>query len=499
MATRRPNFVCFVTDQHRADHVGCYRNPDVATPNLDRLAREGMAFNNSFVANPVCMPNRASLFTGRYPKAHGLRENGMTLSHEERVLPELLRQEGYATASFGKIHLAPYGLSEERAEAPHDRYETRDFWEKGGELPLPYYGFEQVYLTTGHGPYCGGHYKREIEKRSPGSARKLLHENALRPPTGARESWKAAIPEELHYNTLIADHAVDFLEQRGVDQPFFAWCSFPDPHHPYSPPAPYCDQYDPDSLTFSPACRETEFDDLPPYFKECRAGKRLVGGLRGDVRTVTEAHYREILAHTYGMISMVDANVGRVLDALERRGLMDNTVIVFLSDHGDLMGDHWLINKGPFLYRGLVRVPTIWRVPGKRPGGESASAMVSAVDVCPTVLDLAGVSIPEGVQGRSYRQVLEGCEGAHRDWAYIEYDESYLSDRLRQIRSDEWAMTYYAGHDYGLLFDLQKDPDELHNRWDDPAYTDVKAELLAEMLRQTSSADDWLPEKRCHA
>ncbi len=499
MPTDKPNVLCFVTDQHRADHIGCYGNNDIRTPHLDRLAGEGVRFDASFVANPVCMPNRASLFTGRYPKAHGVRENGITLSPSEHVLPELLRQAGYQTASFGKIHLAPFGIHEEKAAEPHELYESSRYWKNHSELPLPYYGFEEAYFVGGHGDNAFGRYKNDLERDYPGVWEEMKPEHALGPHTGVWQSWKSAIPEEHHYNTAIADRTIEFLESHNADKPFFAWCSFPDPHHPFSPPAPYCHQYDPATLTFAPARRPGELDDLPPYVHQCYEGKLGTGGLDGDVRQVTDDGYGEILAHTYGMVSMVDHHIGRVMQTLEARGFLENTVVVFLSDHGDLMGDHWLINKGPFLFNGLVRVPTIWRIPGQPSPGRATSAQVSAVDFCPTVLDLAGVPVPEGTQGRSYRSVLQGGQDTFRDWVYIEYDESYLEDRLRHLRSSDWSLTYYAEHEYGMLYDLRADPDELQNRWDDPDYRETRQQLLAQLLLQTSAADDHLPGKRCHA
>ncbi|MCP4642130.1 MAG: sulfatase-like hydrolase/transferase, partial [bacterium] len=333
MPPSRPNIVCFVTDQHRADHLGCYGNPDVQTPNIDRLAAEGVRFDESYVANPVCMPNRASLFTGRYPKAHGLRENGIALSRNEEVLPELLRLSGYQTASFGKIHLTPFGLDVEGSLEPWESYETGQYWAEHSDIPRPYYGFEELYLVGGHGSYTFGHYKQELEREFPGMHEKLQVQHALRKPTGARDSWKASIPEELHYNTLIADKTMEFLNARDEERPFFLWCSFPDPHHPFSPPAPYCDQYDPADIAFKPVHRPDELDRLPPYVRECREGRLNTGGLAGDVREVTDDHYREIVAHTYGMLSMVDHNVGRVVKTLEDLSLMEDTIIVFLSDH----------------------------------------------------------------------------------------------------------------------------------------------------------------------
>lgn len=493
-----PNILCFITDQHRADHLCCYGNAQVCTPNIDRLAAEGIVFTQSYVANPVCMPNRASMFTGRYPKAHGIRENGNTLSPAEKTLPGTLRQAGYQTASIGKIHLAPFNAKSGAVSCEHELYESQQYWAHSGKLPLPYYGLENVCLVDGHGPYVYGDYKRWLDEEHPGAFDGLQARNAREPRSGARECWKASIPEELHYNTFIADRTIDFLRNRDTDRPFFVWCSFPDPHHPFCPPHPYCDLYNPAEIDFHPARREGELGNLPPYFTQAFEGAITTGGSRGDIRIITDDHYREILALTYGMVSMVDANVGRVMRALEEMSLLDNTIVVFLSDHGDLMGDHWLINKGPFLYHGLVRVPTIWRLP-QSSGGRVCDAMISTVDLCPTLLQMAGVEKPEGVQGISYEPILRGeCEQI-RDCVYIEYDESYLNDRLRQIRTHHWALTYYAYSDYGLLFDLKNDPDELYDLWDNPDYRQIKTDLLCRLLDETSRADDWLPSKSVHA
>ena len=518
MPNPRPNFLFLVADQLRADHLGCYGNPDIETPHIDRLAREGICLTESYVANPICMPNRASLFTGRYPKAHALRENGITLPLTESVLPEILRQTGYRTASFGKIHLAPFlaDHNPDHRALDHERYEDRNYWASHDTLPSPYYGFEHVYFVGGHGNYVFGHYKQELDRDHPGMYQRLQIDAALVSPSGAVESWKAAIPEELHYNTRIADKTIDYLKSSDRNQPFFIWCSFPDPHHPYSPPRPYCDQYDPKKIAFSPTRRANEFDDLPPFVRECYDGRRMVGW-RHDLSQITDDQLREIVAHTYGMISMVDHNVGRIMRTLEETGLLEDTVVVFLSDHGDLMGDHWLIQKGPFLYRSLVRVPLIWRLPRMPNPDVSSAALVSAVDVCPTVLDLAGVAPPsagrvalddinwvdiplrEGMQGRSFKRVLHGDQTAFREWVYIEYDTSNLGDRLRQLRSQDWALTYYTENPYGMLFDLRDDPDELHNRWDDERYAETKRDLLITLLRETARADDWLPTRKALA
>ncbi len=484
----RPNIICFVTDQLRADHLGCYGNPDVLTPNIDGLAREGIRFTQSYVANPVCSPNRACMFTGRYPKAHRLRENGNTLPPDEAVLPELLRRAGYRTASFGKLHLAPFGLTLDTPAQDHERAESTHSWAAGREtMRLPYYGLEHVYYVGGHGHYTFGHYRRELDEAHPGAWEQMLPPRPLKHPTLRGECWKSTIPEELHYNTVIADRTIEYLRAHNGQDPFFIWCSFPDPHHPWSPPAPWCDRYDPDEVTFTPDRREGELDDLPSYMR-----KRAWFGEDED------RAFREVHALEYGMISMVDHNIGRVLAALEEGGLMENTVIAFFSDHGDLMGDHRLDRKGPFLFRGLMQVPTIVRLPAPAEGRVS-DALFSTVDLCPTLLDLAGVEQPAGSQGHSQVPVLTGERERLREQVYAEYDESRAGYRLRHLRSEDWALTYYLRHDCGMLFDLRSDPGELYNLWDDPASAEAKRDLLRRLLDETAAADDWLPPKRCWA
>jgi arylsulfatase A-like enzyme len=499
MSSSKLNVLCFVTDQHRADHLGCSGNNEVQTPNIDRIAEEGVVFTRSFVANPVCMPNRATMFTGRYPKAHGLRENGLVLSETEPILPGILRAEGYQTASFGKIHLSPFQMKKEFAEGKYDMLESHDYWDENDDLELPFRGFEHVYYVGGHVDYTFGHYKHWLEEEHPGMHEKMDIDHALLPPTGARTSWKLSIPEELHYNTKIADETIEFLKTCDHDRPFFVWCSFPDPHFPFAAPRPYCDQYDADEITFSPARREGELDLLPPYFRDSYEGKGEFGVWLGDVCNIADEHYREMLAHTYGMISMVDRNIGRVMRALEELALAERTIVVFMSDHGELLGDHWLIYKGPFLFDGLVRVPTVWRLPEGGDAGRKNAGPISTVDFCPTILDLLDIPAHDGVQGVSYKQVLRGEKQEIRDSVYVEFDTTLYHQRLRQLRTTDWAITYHPGKDYGTLFHLRDDPDELYNLWDDADYQKVKGELLVELLEETSLADNWLPQTTINA
>lgn len=483
---KHPNILCFVTDHQRADHLGCYGNPDVQTPNIDRLAREGVMFQRAFVANPKSRPNRASLVTGLYPKVHGVCEDGIPLNPAMPLLPDLLRRAGYQTASFGKLHLAPYAVNAGREMALHEIVETPEFWAEHANLPTPYAGFETVYLTGGHGPETFGHYLHDVGRDVSALLQK---EHALERPAKARDTWKAGIDPADHYVTRIADQTIHYVKEHvrgGGDRPFFIWCSFPDPHAPYAPPAPYCDFYDPQALRVNPARRLGEFESLPSYF-----GARHNSEQRG--MPIEDDHLREIYAHVYGLISLIDGQIGRVVSAVEALGLLDTTLITFMSAQGDLLGDHWLFGDGPFLFESLVKVPLIWRLPGAGRGSRVSWTHVSAVDFAPTILDCAGIKAPASMQGESYRAVLTMERARAREQVYIECDAACLQDRLRQLRTEQWAITFYTNSSHGLLYNLEDDPLELYNMWDDPAHRGVKAELLQELLRESTRADSRLP------
>jgi len=513
----RPNFVCFITDQQRADHWGGAGNRVIRTPNIDRLAAEGVMFDRAFVANPVCMPARATLFTGRTPRGHGVRTNGIPLDRRIPTMTEALREAGYRTHGVGKVHLRPFelpkGVGPEEAD-PGEFPESRGLWEAGRvrSLPQPYYGLERVEFAGGHGSWAWGDYVNWLREMHPEGDRLLKPEAGEKTRFGAEQSWISAVPEELHCSTWVGDRTAAFLrEQAGRSEPFFLWCSFPDPHHPYCPPRPWCDMYDPADVQL-PVRREGELDDLPPHFRRAFEEGVQLAGRRGATK-IGDEQMREIIALTYGMISLVDKQVGRVMAALEEAGLRENTVVVFMSDHGDMMGDHWMLNKGPFHFDGLLRIPFVWSLPSRFPAGVRTGALASQVDFAPTVLELAGVPIPEGVAprepeateamaawpGRSLGPVLEGRRARVREAVVVEDDEDYLGLRLRTLVTETHQLTVYGGQEYGELFDLREDPKQLHNLWGSAAHRGVREELKARLLHELVETDSALPRRLCHA
>jgi arylsulfatase len=228
---------------------------------------------------------------------------------------------------------------------------------------------------------------------------------------------------------------------------------------------------------------------------------------------MSDAHLREIVAHTYGMVGLVDEQVGRILDCVDEQDLTEDTVVVFMSDHGDLMGDHWLINKGPYHFDGLVRVPFLWSWPGRFEADRQTPALASLLDFAPTVLDLAGVAVPEGRApaepeapemppawpGVSLVPILTGRTERVQPTLLIENDEDYLGLRLRTLVTETHKLTVYPGQTYGELFNKREDPDELHNRWRDPAYRKLRERMVNLLMERLALSDSAIPRRLCHA
>lgn len=521
---QRPNVLCFITDQQRHDHLSCAGNPLIQTPNIDRLAQSGVRFARCYVNNPICMPSRATMWTGQSAHAHRVRCNGISLDPRMPTIVSALAEVGYRTHGVGKYHLTPFQSLSGADPTTLDSTEwpeTKQMWQGGriGALPTPYYGLQSALFVGGHGDIMWGDYRRWLMQEAPEVIRRI--EAWMAEAQGAGEIiWDSTgpshIPAELHHSHWIADRVIEFLrEQSYTHQPFFCWCSFPDPHHPYHAPEPYHSMYDALNMP-APERRKGELDDLPPFYRRIQTETLHVEGLTGPA---TRFHGRnsEIMARTYGMVSNVDANVGRVLDALEELGLRENTLVIYLSDHGDLMGDHWLQQKGPFHFDGLIRVPFIWSWPGHIVPDTVNTSIVSLLDFAPAILALCGAPIPEGPRpiepflggprpmndyapqelppwpGYSLQPVLEGRQEAVREAALVDHDDDRLGLRLRTLITERYRLTWYGGKPYGEFFDLQEDPQELHNLWDVAEYRSLRNELAAYLLDEVVMSDSRLP------
>ncbi|MHA1525974.1 MAG: sulfatase family protein [Promethearchaeota archaeon] len=508
--SEKMNVLFIITDQQRADHLSCAGNPDLKTPNLDRFASESVRFTNAYCTNPMSMPNRSTIFTGKYPSIHGVRCNGINLNPEIPTFPESLLKSGYHTSSFGKIHLNWYGTPWSRKSFSYEMlipfiYTPK---EKQRPLPKPYYGLDEVKLTSGHGDAVGGQYLDWIEEKAPdylelikSRATKLYDHILIESP----------IPEEFYQTTYIAEETISFLERfsegKYGDRPFFVHCSFPDPHHPVCPPGRYQDMYDPNKIEISSTLNE--IDKL--YQHEVL--KNYVNIYpRNRLRETNEEEVRKFQAYTYGVLSLIDHSVGQILGALNSLGLEKNTMVIFTSDHADLMGDHGMLFKGPAHYQGLVKVPFIWKVPGLTKAGVISDSLVSSIDIPSTILNLLNIKEkfqPPGMQGIDITPILKDPSVKVRDHCIIEEDEDarkttkqeqYKDIRVRTMITEDYRITIYQGYgNTGDLYDLKKDPNELANLWNDNNYKEIRDNLIYKMFQEILNLQDRFPKKQAQA
>ncbi|MFC6284137.1 MULTISPECIES: sulfatase family protein [Polaromonas] len=524
-----PNFLIFVTDQQRADHLGCAGNPVLRTPHIDALAEQGTRFNRAYVNNPVCTPNRGSMLTGRIPSLHGARGNGTPLPLESVTFPALLAEFGYHTALIGKSHLqnmedtppalppttavqnlrqsARYPEATTRSiKSSNYEQELRSSWETPDHhLELPYYGFQDVVLCNHHADECFGDYSRWLQREHPSVASRVGREHGVRDPAYvAPQAWHTALTEFQYPTHFIAEQGCEWLREHHAnrpDQPFALVCSFPDPHHPWTPPGKYWDMYKPSDITLPPTARpgSVEPGHVRWLQEEREAGRAKLETPRMFASNTREI--QEIIALTYGMISNIDDRIGMVMQTLKDCGADANTVVIFTSDHGDLMGDHGLMLKGPIHYQGLVRVPFIWRDP-QAPAGEKGGVredLVSSIDLPASILRRASIAAPNGMQGKALFDVGgTGCS-SQRSAVLIEENQqrAYLGFehpvRVRTLVTATHRLSVFAEGEWGELYDLRSDPDETQNLWDEIDSRPLRESLLLQLIQQVLEHSETSP------
>jgi arylsulfatase A-like enzyme len=526
----RPNFVLFINDQHRVDYLGCSGHPVLKTPNIDAIAARGTRFRHFYVATPVCMPNRSTLMTGRMPSLHGVRSNGTPLSVMANTFVDALRASGYRTALVGKSHLQNFTehpailqrpparagdtvLGAEFAEALKPAVRDGDYgqehpsrWEPGAEydLRMPFYGFEHVDLCTAHGDIVGGHYYVWLKKRRPDADALRDRRNQLPHDYVCPQAFRTPIPEELYPTSYIAEKSCEWLDgyARGGDgKPFFLMTSFPDPHHPFTPPGRYWDMYSPGDMNLPP---NFDYGNRPlPRPVAWALAQRESGKANTSEQAafaVNEREAREAMALSCGMIAMIDDAIGRVLANLKRNGLDQNTILIFTTDHGDFLGDHRLLLKGPAHFESITHVPFIWSEPGDDRGARTSDVMGGTLDIAATILDRARVQPYNGIQGESLLPAIDG-DGASiaRDSMVIEDDQQRSTlghakpSRQRTIVTRRWRMTIAHDDPWGELYDLANDPYEMDNLFDDPRHRAVRAELMEKLAYREMALADRSP------
>ncbi|MFI2856284.1 sulfatase-like hydrolase/transferase [Paenibacillus sp. JSM ZJ436] len=461
---KKPHVFFIMTDELRADTLGFRGHSTVQTPHLDQFAKDCAVFTNAYTSCPMCAPARVSLATGRYGLSHGVLDNAFAPVEDEHSLYSTMSQHGYHTINYGKIHFNTPGTFGFEEHYPRGQF-------AGGEVGV--FGVTNRELL-----------KNSVYKKNEGEVSLVIHGvNPQKPGETADSLLTTAYVERLN-------------DLKDSERPLFHRLSIIDPHTPYFPAEPYASMYD---------YREMR---LPDTWKEDLSTKPLLHRYyyraRGFDR-LTEEDYRRSLASYYGLVTHVDDRVGQVLGRLKELGLYEDSIIVFTSDHGSMMGEHGFIEKWGILYEEVSRIPLLIKFPKSKHQG-TYEAFAEIIDIMPTLLDAAGIDIPGGVQGQSLLPMLQGEPGVAKDEVFGHIFTGGLQrEPALMIRKGAWKLTWYPGqeelHDRlmndhylkythmflddvveGELYHLDQDPGETHNLFQDPAHAAVREALLQRLL-----------------
>ncbi len=498
MQEKRPNILLITSDQQHWNTLSCL-GAQVRTPNLDRLASQGVRFDRAYCVNPTCTPTRASIITGLYPSQHGAWSLGTKLPESVPTLGGYLGEAGYRTALVGKAHFQQlFDHPEWSSLESNPLMQDLDFWRK---FNGPFYGFEHIELARNHTDefHVGQHYALWMEEKGCKNWRDYFQKPAGNQDP-QRHKW--LIPEEYHYDTWIAERTNALIEQySSKSESFFLWASFLDPHPPYLVPEPWDTMYDPDSIDVpqvtpgehdksAPHIKLTQIED--PDFSPWKESGQGCHGFHSHVRD--RGKLAKDVAVYYGMISLMDKYIGKILDKLDELGLSENTVVVFTTDHGHFFGQHGLVAKGAFHYEDMIKVPFIVRWPGKDPSCATSNAMQSLVDLAPTFMSVAGLDVPRTMTGIDQSKVWSGRAESARDHVVVENHHEPTTIHLKTYVDDRYKLTVYYNREYGELFDLEEDPGEIRNLWDEPELAQLKAELITKLLfAEMGKEPMWMP------
>jgi arylsulfatase A-like enzyme len=470
MSAERPNILLIMTDQQRWDSLGCYGAHWVHTPNLDRLADEGARFDRCYVNNPICTPSRSSIWTGQELPGHGVYRLYDLMPPDEMFFPERLRRAGYRTALFGKLHTSSRIFEAERRH-PNDGFDEYEWAiEASIHLDSPYNGYSR-WLQERHPEF----YERLVR-----DGRAVLHH-----------------PREVHFTHWAAGRTVDFIHRAvsdPTDAPFFVCMSVFDPHNPYEDyPLEMLERIDADAI---PPPLSDPRRDRPEGVERERAHSYL-----GAFQSLTEEEIAAMRRGYFASVALIDLEVGRVLDALESAGITDDTLVIFTSDHGDMLGDHDLLVKGGYFYEACARVPFIVRRPRTIPARTVVTAPIQPHDIAATVCTAASLpesDLEEMPDSRDLTALARGERARVRDYAVCAYRNSGISDEKRpwdppinatMITDGRYKFSIYHSDGRsdarsGELYDIETDPDELNDLYSDPASASIR-------LRLTDALAEW--------
>jgi arylsulfatase A-like enzyme len=479
---KKPNILWICTDQQRWDTLGCYGNEHVKSPNIDKLAAEGVLFENCFIQNPVCSPSRSSFLTGRYPRLTGCRQNGQGISRNEKVISKILQEAGYFCGLSGKYHLNPaspvyYPQGELRIDDGYDVFE----WAHGHAYKHPSNAY-QKWLND-----LGVEYKTE------------QHDSC---------KWiEKGMPEEYHQTTWCVERAMSFINSsKRFDMPWMFSVNIFDPHNPFDPPEEYLRRYT-EHLSEIPLPNYVEGElDNKPRNQQMQHESSLNANPE-NVKTIppakmSEDDHRYVKAAYWAMCDLIDAQVGRLVDHLKKTGEYENTIIIFMSDHGEMLGDHGLYYKAINMYDAAIHIPFIIHYPAKLKPRRYKNT-IEAMHIAPTLVEAAGLSEELGMQCKSIWKQMVNSEEIEGEDIYCEYYNSLKEIRLpssdnfaTMIRNENYKLMIYHGSSEGELYDLKNDPNETVNLFDNAKYADKKTEMLIRLCNKMAWTTDPLPLRR---
>ena len=435
---KQPNILIIHADQHRIDCIGAYENKDVLTPNIDILVEEGVLYQNSYSSLPVCTPSRYSLLSGMYVNQHKGWTNHSTLNPDIETLPDILKNAGYKTKAIGKMHFAPTYLD---------------------------VGFEEMILAEQDGPgRWDDDYHRDlmnnnlVDKIDLEDQRKEYRKNAPEQYWNSFGTASTNLPEKFYSTNWIANHTLETLENWD-ESGNMLMVGFIKPHHPFDPPKKWVELYDPDSLSLLPGWIEKsmiqDLDVHKGYFKNAE---------------LNEGALRKSMAYYYASITQIDYEIGRMIKVLKDKGLYDNTIIIYTSDHGEHLGYHHQILKGGFLYESILKVPLIIKYPKSQYGGTKNNKLVSNVDLAPTILKTVDLKIPTSMSGHNLTDRSFSREYIFAD-GWLGNQAVARSKKFKLIRRSNGK---------SLFFNLDSDPLEMNNLYHNASYRDeIKSHLQA--------------------
>jgi arylsulfatase len=487
MHDSRPNILWYCTDQQRFDTIRAMGNQHINTPNLDKFVSSGVAFRSAYTQSPICTPSRASFLTGRYPASTHVHRNGNShFPGSEVLVTKLLADAGYDCGLIGKLHLAT--AAEGREKRTDDGYRAFHY---------------------SHHPMASA--QQDCTQYND-YTRWLAEEKGVNPVelySKVSGFCTEGVPAELHQSTWCTDMAMRFIEE-SRDGPWMLSINPFDPHPPFDPPKEYLDRYDPDALP-PPLFQHSDLERQKQFQNICQQAVHAsnpegqnstspthIGDTSAATRPPDTFNGRQVKAAYYAMIELLDDQFGRLVDYLDHKGELENTIIIFHSDHGEQLGDHGLLYKGCRFFEGLVHVPLIISWKGKIQPGRVSKALVELVDIAPTVLDAAEIDIPYYMQGKTLMPLLRGESDlhSHKDSVVTEFNDALgsaqfsLPTHATMNFDGRYKTIVYHGHGFGELFDLENDPGEFINLWDDPGSQTLRHSLLHNHLDAVMATSD---------